>query len=62
MRPIFNKGKGDRSETLPNLHTLSQLVHGDSWERSINNYAKVTPSGEAALEAPDINDMSKVKF
>lgn len=54
--------KGSGVETLPNQHTLSRLINGDTFERSINNYAKVTPSGEAALEAPDINEMSKVKF
>lgn len=57
-----DKNKGSDVETLPNQHTLSRLVNGDSWERSINNYAKVTPSGEAALNAPDIDHMSRVKF
>lgn len=57
-----NKGKGGLLETLPNQRTLSRLVSGDTFERSMSNYAKVTPSGENALTTPNIDDMSKVKF
>lgn len=56
------KGKKDKSEVLPNRRTVSKLVNGETWQRSLNNYAKVTPSGENALNAPNINEMNRVKF
>jgi hypothetical protein len=64
MRPQITRraGKGSQLELLPNQRTLSRLVSGDTFERSLNNYAKVTPSGENALETPNIEDMSRVKF
>lgn len=35
--------KGSREELLPSRHALSQLVGGDPTQRSLNNYAKLTP-------------------
>ena len=57
-----NKGKGSRQELLPNRHAVNRLTGGETWERTINNYAKVTPSGEDALEAPSVLDMAQVKY
>lgn len=60
---ITRKGKGSETEVLlPNRRAVNRLVGGDTWERSINNYAKVTPSGENALDAPGVNDMMQVKY
>jgi hypothetical protein len=47
---------------LPNRRAVNQLARGEPWEKSLNNYAKVTPSGENALDAPDITDMVQVKY
>jgi hypothetical protein len=62
MKPKFTRheGKGSKSEVLPNNRTVSRLTSGDTWERSINNYAKVTPSGNT--DAPDVMEMSQVKY
>jgi len=42
------KGKGGGREMLPSRHAVSQLVGGTPEQRSLNNYAKLTPSGAAA--------------
>jgi hypothetical protein len=55
------KGKGEQV-LLPNRRAVNQLARGEPWEKSLNNYAKVTPSGENALDAPDITDMVQVKY
>jgi hypothetical protein len=55
------KGKGEQP-MLPNRAAVNRLVSGEPWEKSLNNYAKVTPSGEGAIDAPDITDMVKVKI
>lgn len=55
-------GKGGNQEMLPSRHAMSQLTAGDAFQRSINNYAKVTPSGEGALGSPSVMDMSKVEY
>lgn len=57
-----HKGKGGKQERLPNRHAVSQLTAGDAFQRSINNYAKVTPSGEGALDAPNVMQMSKIEY
>lgn len=48
-KPTINKGKGGGQEMLPSRHALSQLVGGTPEQRSMNNYAKLTPSGAGAL-------------
>jgi len=55
-------GKGSKTEMLPNRHAMNRLTGGEAWERSINNYAKVTPSGEGAIATPSILDMSEIKY
>jgi hypothetical protein len=63
MKKITNhKGKGSKSEVLPGRGAVTQLTAGDAFQRSINNYAKLTPSGEGALGAPSVLDMSKVEY
>jgi len=63
MRKIVKHiGKGSQQELLPNRHAVNRLTGGETWERSINNYAKVTPSGENALEAPSVLEMAQVKY
>ncbi|MCK1742185.1 hypothetical protein IVA80_15275 [Bradyrhizobium sp. 139] len=57
-----HKGKGGAQEMLPHRKAMTQLTAGDAFQRSINNYAKVTPSGEGALGAPNVMDMSKVEY
>lgn len=41
---------------------MAKLTAGDAYQRSISNYAKLTPSGESALGAPSVLDMSKVEY
>lgn len=47
---------------LPNRHALNKLTAGDAFQRSISNYAKVTPSGRQALDTPNVLDMAQVKY
>lgn len=47
-RLIVNKGKGGGSQMLPSRHALNTLTKGDPIERSLGNYAKLTPSGAGA--------------
>jgi len=58
---IRHKGKGEQV-LLPNRAAANQLVRGEPWQKSTNNYAKVTPSGGSALDAPDILDMTQIKY
>jgi hypothetical protein len=63
LRKIINHVvKGSQQELLPNRHAVNRLTGGETWERTINNYAKVTPSGEDALNAPNVLDMAQVKY
>lgn len=56
------KGKGGSSELLPNRHALTKLTAGEAFQRSINNYAKATPSGASALDTPSVMEMSRIKY
>jgi hypothetical protein len=58
---IHHKGKGEQV-LLPNRAAANQLTKGETWQRSANNYAKVTPSGEGALDAPDVLEMAQIKY
>jgi hypothetical protein len=64
MKPEITKhaGKGSKQEMLPNRHAMNKLTSGEAWQRSINNYAKVTPSGEGALATPSVMQMAQVKY
>lgn len=44
------KGKGGQQEMLPSRHALAQLVGGTPEQRSMGNYAKLTPSGAGAIQ------------
>jgi hypothetical protein len=57
-----HEGKGSKQELLPNRHAMSQLTKGEPWQRTINNYAKSTPSGEDALDTPNVMTMAQVKY
>lgn len=54
MKPTMKKhvGKGSQEEILPHRNAMQQLTKGDPTQRSLNNYAKKTPSGEGALNMP----------
>lgn len=41
--------KSTASEVLPSRHALSQIVKGDPYYRSMNNYAKKTPADASGL-------------
>lgn len=43
-----NAGKGGGQEMLPSRGAMSMLVKGDPVQRSMSNYAKLTPSGMSA--------------
>ena len=55
-----HSGKGSKQQTLPNRHAVNELTKGEPWQRSINNYAKVTPSIDN--DTPDTLDMAQVKY
>lgn len=40
---ITHQGKGSKSEMLPHRSALAQLTGGDTYQRSLSNYAKKTP-------------------
>ena len=59
-RLIQHNGKGGREELLPGRHAMAQLTGGNPWQRSIGNYAKLTPSGaNAPTSYQDIIDMGE---
>ena len=58
---IHHKGKGEQV-LLPSRAAANQLAKGEQWQRSVNNYAKVTPSGENALNTPDVLEMAQIKY
>jgi hypothetical protein len=43
-----NAGKGGGQEMLPSRGAMSMLTGGNPVERSLGNYAKLTPSGAGA--------------
>jgi hypothetical protein len=47
-RLVTIKGKGGGLQTLPSRHALNVLTKGNPEQRSINNYAKLTPTGSSA--------------
>jgi hypothetical protein len=47
-QPKRPRGKPGLQELLPSRHAMSQLVAGDPTQRSLGNYAKLTPSGAGA--------------
>ena len=47
-------GKGSAEEMLPHRSALTTLAGGNPMKRTMNNYAKATPSGAGALGAPSI--------
>lgn len=42
-------GKGSSEDVLPHRSALTKLVGGDPLQRTMGNYAKVTPSGLQAF-------------
>lgn len=44
-RLIRHKNKGSKEQLLPSRHAMDQVTKGDPWQRSMSNYAKLTPSG-----------------
>lgn len=61
QKMIHHKGKGEQP-MLPNRAAMNQLTTGEAWQRSINNYAKLTPTGEPAVDAPSVLEMAQVKY
>ena len=55
-----HKNKGSRQSMLPHKDAMDQVTKGDPWQRSIGNYAKLTPSGAGApSEYQDIINMGQ---
>jgi hypothetical protein len=63
MKPtlIRQKGKGEQP-LLPNRGAVNRLTKGEPWQKTIDNYAKVTPAGVSALDAPSVMQMAQVKY
>lgn len=56
----MKKSKKDaKSEMLPSRMARTSLTKGDPMQRSMNNYAKKTPSGQGALDAPSMMFMGR---
>lgn len=50
--------KGSREHLLPHKDAVAELTKGNPWQRSMGNYAKLTPSGaNAPMNYQDIIDM-----
>lgn len=59
-QPTNYDNKGANQELLPNRHALNTVSKGDIAQRSINNYAKVTPSlNETGLDVTGADRTSK---
>ena len=57
-RLIQHKGNGSKQQLLPHKDAVEQLTGGNPWQRSMGNYAKLTPSGaNAPMNYSDIIDM-----
>ena len=55
-----NAGKGGGQEMLPSRGAMSMLTKGDPVQRSMGNYAKLTPSGAGApMSYGSIYDMGQ---
>lgn len=54
---VRNIGKGAKEEMLPSRYARAQLTGGDAFQRSMNNYAKKTPTGN--LRTPGIFAMGR---
>lgn len=52
-----HKGKGAAEQVLPNRHAVQTLTQGDPSQRTMNDYAKATPTGAGALDDGDADDM-----
>ena len=50
--------KGDKSEILPSRTAMTRIVKGDTYQRSINNYAKKAPSINTSM--PSIFSMGRL--
>lgn len=48
-QPKRAKGKPGRQEMLPSRHAMASLVGGSPMDRSMGNYAKLTPTGAGAM-------------
>lgn len=60
-RLIQHSGKGSKEQLLPSRHAMDELTKGDPWQRSMSNYAKLTPSGRnAPSKYQTIIDMAKL--
>lgn len=51
--------KPAKSEMLPSRTARTTLTKGDTFQRSMNNYAKKTPSGAGAIGMPSIIAMAR---
>jgi hypothetical protein len=52
-------GKCSQSEMLPSRHALGTLTSGDPLRRTMNDYAKATPTGSGGLGMPGIMAMAQ---
>jgi hypothetical protein len=51
-KPKMIHNKGSRQAYLPSRKALNQILKGDPVQRSLGNYAKLTPSGAAGMQQP----------
>lgn len=55
------RNKGSREQLLPGRNAMETLTKGSPWDRSMGNYAKLTPSGaNAPTSYQDIIDMAQM--
>lgn len=60
-RLVQHRNKGSKESLLPHKDAMDQITGGDPWQRSIGNYAKLTPSGASAPSSyQSIIDMAKL--
>lgn len=57
-RLVQHKNHGSKQQLLPHRNAVEQLTKGNPWQRSMGNYAKLTPSGaNGPMNYQDIIDM-----
>lgn len=52
-----HKGKGAAEQVLPSRHAVQTLTQGDPMQRTMQDYAKATPTGAGSLNDNDEDDM-----
>lgn len=54
---VKHQGKGAVEQTLPSPSAVQTLTAGDPADRTMQNYAKLTPMANPTADSPDIQGL-----